>query len=65
MDHITKLVDIYSRWLDNKENHNVDKVSASEALWGESLTVKQTEYLERFIYLWDKAELINYSREVK
>ena len=51
MDHITKLVDIYNRWLDNKENQNVDKVSASEALWGESLTVKQTKYLEIYISL--------------
>tara|TARA_R100000081_G_C4787287_1_gene155399 strand:+ start:148 stop:342 length:195 start_codon:yes stop_codon:yes gene_type:complete len=62
MDHITKLIDIYNRWLDKEENQNVEKISADEALWGETLTEQQTKYLLRFVYLWERARNLEYER---
>ena len=48
-DHITKLTDIYNRWLDQDENKNVDKGSADDVLlFDESLTTDQKNFLERF-----------------
>ena len=52
MDHITKLIDIYNRWLDKEENQNVEKISADE----------QTKYLLRFVYLWERARNLEYER---
>ena len=58
-DHITKLTEIYLRWLDREENKNVDKGSADDVLYDDlftnSLTEEQRKYITRFCDLWDEA----------
>ena len=54
-DHITNLVEVYNRWLDN--NDIKDRGSASEILFGyEPLTDYQKEWLKRFIDVWEVAK---------
>ena len=69
-DHITKLTEIYIRWLDREENKNVDKGSADDVLlFDESLTEDQKKFLSRFCDLWDEAveheQLLEYYKENK
>ena len=69
-DHITKLTDIYNRWLEKDENQNVDKGSADDVLaFDESLTEDQKKFLSRFCDLWDEAveheHLLEYYKENK
>lgn len=69
-DHITKLTDIYNRWLEKDENKNVDKGSADDVLaFDESLTKEQRKFLFRFCDLWDEAveheQLLEYYKENK
>jgi len=72
-DHITKLTEIYIRWLDREENKNVDKGSADDVLYDDlftnSLTKEQRKYITRFCDLWDEAveheELLEYYKENK
>ena len=72
-DHITKLTEIYIRWLDREENKNVDKGSADDVLYDDlftnSLTKKQRKYITRFCDLWDEAveheQLLEYYKENK
>ena len=58
-DHITKLTEIYLRWLDKEENKNVDRGSADDVLYDNlftnSLTEEQRKYITRFCDLWDEA----------
>ena len=58
-DHITKLTEIYIRWLDREENKNVDRGSADDVLYDDlftnSLTEEQRKYITRFCDLWDEA----------
>ena len=58
-DHITKLTEIYLRWLDKEENKNVDRGSADDVLYDDlftnSLTEEQRKYITRFCDLWDEA----------
>ena len=58
-DHITKLTEIYHRWLDKEENKNVDRGSADDVLYDDlftnSLTEEQRKYIKRFCDLWDEA----------
>ena len=58
-DHITKLTEIYIRWLDREENKNVDRGSADDVLYDDlftnSLTKEQRKYITRFCDLWDEA----------
>ena len=58
-DHITKLTEIYIRWLDKEENKNVDRGSADDVLYDDlftnSLTEEQRKYITRFCDLWDEA----------
>ena len=59
-DHITKLTEIYLRWLDKEENKNVERGSADDVLYDDlftnSLTEKQREFIARFCDLWDEAQ---------
>jgi hypothetical protein len=72
-DHITKLTEIYIRWLDREENKNVDKGSADDVLYDDlftnSLTKEQRKYITRFCDLWDEAveheQLLEYYKENK
>jgi len=72
-DHITKLTDIYNRWLEKDENKNVDKGSADDVLYDDlftnSLTKEQRKYITRFCDLWDEAveheQLLEYYKENK
>ena len=72
-DHITKLTEIYIRWLKREENKNVDKGSADDVLYDDlftnSLTKEQRKYITRFCDLWDEAveheELLEYYKENK
>jgi hypothetical protein len=69
-DHITKLTEIYNRWLEKDENQNVDKGSADDVLlFDESLTEDQKKFLDRFCDLWDEAveheQLLEYYKENK
>jgi hypothetical protein len=72
-DHITKLTDIYNRWLEKDENKNVDKGSADDVLYDDlftnSLTKEQRKYITRFCDLWDEAVeheyLLEYYKENK
>ena len=69
-DHITKLTDIYNRWLEKDENQNIDKGSADDVLlFDESLTEDQKNFLGRFCDLWDEAveheQLLEYYKENK
>jgi len=69
-DHITKLTEIYNRWLEKDENQNVDKGSADDVLlFDESLTEDQKKFLSRFCDLWDEAveheQLLEYYKENK
>lgn len=72
-DHITKLTEIYIRWLDQEENKNVDKGSADDVLYDDlftnSLTKEQRKYITRFCDLWDEAveheQLLEYYKENK
>ena len=58
-NHITKLTEIYHRWLDKEENKNVDRGSADDVLYDDlftnSLTEQQRKYITRFCDLWDEA----------
>jgi len=58
-DHITKLTEVYTRWLSKEENKNVEKGSADDVLYNNlftnSLTKEQEDYLKRFCDLWDEA----------
>jgi hypothetical protein len=58
-DHITKLTEIYIRWLEREENKNVDRGSADDVLYDNlftnSLTEEQRKYITRFCDLWDEA----------
>ena len=54
-DHITNLVEIYNRWLDN--NDIKDRGSADEVLFAyEPLSEGQRDWLKRFCDLWDTAQ---------
>ena len=54
-DHITNLVEIYNRWLDN--NDIKDRGSADEVLFAyEPLSEGQRDWLKRFIDIWDEAQ---------
>ena len=54
-DHITNLVEIYNRWLDN--NDIKDRGSADEVLFAyEPLTEGQRDWLKRFIDIWEEAQ---------
>jgi len=69
-DHITRLTDIYNRWLEKDENKNVDKGSADDVLlFDESLTEDQKTWLKRFCDLWDEAveheQLLEHYKENK
>ena len=66
MDMVDKLVDIYNRWGEKKENKNLATLtSADEVLWNETITEKQTKWIERFINVWEKVMDRDYERNVK
>ncbi len=63
---IDKLVDIYNRWGEKKENKNLSPLtSADEVLLNETITEKQTKWIERFINVWGKVMDRDYERNVK
>ena len=65
MDMVDKLCDIYNRWGEKEENKNLTPLtSASEVLWNETITEKQTKWIERFINVWEKVMDRDYERNV-
>ena len=65
MDMVDKLCDIYNRWGEKEENKNLAPLtSASEVLWNETITEKQTKWIERFINVWEKVMDRDYERNV-
>lgn len=63
MNHIDKLIDIYESWITKDENKNVGNGSADEVyLYNDSLTEKQSNWLKRFIDVFEKADEIRMDR---
>ena len=52
---INKLIDIYKRWGEKKENRYLFPLaSADEVLLNKTITEKQTKWIKRFINVWEK-----------
>ena len=49
------LVKIYKKW---GEDNNIENLGSAdeELMWRSNLTQKQTQWLEKFIRVWDKIE---------
>ena len=63
---IDKLVDIYNRWGEKKENKNLSPLTnADEVLWNETITEKQNKWIERFISIWKKVQERGYKIWIK
>ena len=66
MDMVDNLISIYNRCGDKNENKNLSPLtSADEVLWNETITKKQTKWIERFINVWEKVMDRDYERYVK
>lgn len=57
------LIKIMQNWADKKENRNLHPIcSADEMLWNPSITEKQTDFLERYIDVWDQVQNRDYKK---
>jgi len=57
------LVKIYNKWGNDNDIENLGSAD-EELMWNSNLNKKQTEWLEKFIQLWDKVETpINLRKE--
>ena len=53
MTPLNRLSEIYVKWMDK---NNLEKMSADEVLLGTpGLTIAQSNWLKRFIEIWDRA----------
>ena len=63
MTPLSKLSEIYIKWIDKNK---LEQFSADEVLLGTpDLTIIQTNWLKRFIEIWDRTENNNRKEETK
>ena len=63
MTPLSKLSDIYIKWIDKNK---LEQFSADEVLLGTpDLTITQSNWLKRFIEIWDRTENNNRKEETK
>ncbi len=63
MTPLSKLSEIYIKWIDKNK---LEKFSADEVLLGTpDLTITQSNWLKRFIEIWDRTENNNRKEETK